>query len=532
MSVIQIDSASLLRQISCLFAVWGSTCSVYAQSVTIKGYVLSEKDKSPIDAASVVIRTPDSTVVTVGVTNENGQFQVLVPKHIDTLLVQLHHINFENYAAKVKANEVGCLYMKPLSRGLAEIVVKGHRPLVKGRDGGLSYDAKILSQQSSVHDAYAILSGVPGVIRQGQDLLLVGSPRFSIALNGEIPPIPQEHLIKMLQSMPASKVDAVEVYYNAPPRYHTNGAVINVITKETLEQDNHLQGEMYSTFYHHHYPYSKAGVNLNYLRDKLSLSMMYGYDYQKRFLTNTLTSHHTVGESVYDIEQKTKETSSYHSHIAYFNAGYKLPQGNITATYSGEYNPYIEKELEIMGNATGNNHKKLHDAMHSASLKYLNSKGFQVGMSLVNYKYDGKQDFEITSPARKSKFKSDFGQHIRTYRAYVDNAHSLPGGWQVGYGLSTSYTEEKDFQSFYASNVTDNPNISETLNEWITRAYLKADKKFSEQFNIASSMAGELSVVSGKRDYAIFPQVNATYIVNPNNVIQFMVSSNKVYPFY
>lgn len=530
--IIQQESTSFLRQLLCFITALGFACNISAQDVNIKGVVFNVKDKSPINAASVVIRTLDSTAVAVAVSNERGEFQVTIPNNIDSLLLYIHHINYENYISKVKSSEFGCIYMKPITRELPEIVITGQRPIVRGRDGALLYSASMLLEQSSAQDAYSILSRVPGIMTQGKDLLLIGSPRYSIAINGQIPPISQEQLSKLLQTMSASQIVSVEVFYTAPPQYHVKGAVININTKNSVEQNNHLQGEIYTTLHHHHYPYAKAGVNIDYSKDKLSLSLMYGYDYNKKLLTNSLSSHHSLGESTLNIEQTTKQTVLQHSHLSFIGLGYKIGAGKITAIYSGQYNPFIEKQLDIKGNATGSNHKTEKDAMHSVSIKYMNTNGLQLGASLLTYTYSGRQDFGILSPLGKNVFTSDYGQKIRTYKAFVDNTHTLSSGWQIGYGLSTSYTEDKDFQSFYSSDNIDKPNISETLKEWITSGYLKVGKRFSEQFNIAASLTGEMSEFYSKRDFAVIPKIDATYIINPKNILQFSLSSDKIYPSY
>ncbi|KGN70108.1 hypothetical protein HQ38_00610 [Porphyromonas crevioricanis] len=518
------------RKLLWITVLGGIASSIFAQDLTVKGKVFSKDEKSPIAAASIVVRTLDSIAVAVTVSDEKGEFQIKLPSDKDSLLLQAHHINYEDYLSKIKGSEIGNIYMKSITRELSEIVVKASRPMVKGRDGALLYDTRTLLERSSAQDAYTMLSKTPGLTLQGHDLTLVGSPRYVIAINGQIPPIPQGQLKQLLQSMPASQISSVEVFYNAPPQYHVNGAVINIILHEQKEQGRFLQGEVHTTLYHNKYPYLKSGINLNYSRDKLSLSFMYAYDYRKQLLNNRLSSHHTVGSTVFDFEQSTKQAISQHSHLSFINLDYKMGSGKLTATYSGLYTPFIEKELRIKGvNITGNNQKRENDAMHSVSLSYANTNGFQIGASLLTYTYGGKQDFTLTSQNSSNIFFSRYGQDLKTYKVHLDNTHTLHQGWQVGYGLNTSYTDEQDFQSFRA---IDRKDIEDTLKEWISSAYIKVGKKVSDNFSFSASLLGEYSKFSDESRFTIIPKADLSYIIDSKNIFQFSLTSGKIYPSY
>lgn len=521
------------RRLLFIIALLTLANSLDAQNRAVKGRVFSKADKAPIAAASIVIRTLDSVAIAVTLSDERGEFQITLPPGEDSLLLQAHHLNYEDYFSKVKRSEIGDIYMKAITRELAELVIKAHRPMVRGRDGALLYDARTLLERSSALDAYAILSRTPGITQQGQDLVLVGSPRYTIAINGQIPPMPQGQLKQLLQSMPASQIASVEVFYNAPPQYHVHGAVINIILKKKEERSNLLQGEVYTTLQHNKYLNLKSGINLNYSRDKLSLSLMYAYDDRKQLLDNRLLSQHSVGSSVFDFEQSSKQKVLRHAHISFINLDYKIGSGKLSASYSGQYTPSIEKHLEIKGtNAIGNNQKREDDTMHSLSLSYTNANGFQIGASLLTYVYGGKQDFSIISRNRNHSFISHYGQNLETYRAYIDNTHALHYGWQIGYGFNTSYTNERDFQAFQSAKTLETKDIKETLREWISSGYIKVGKKFSDSFSLSASLTGEYSNFSKENSFIIIPKADISYILNSKNIFQFSLTSGKVYPSY
>ena len=112
---------------------------------------------------------------------------------------------------------------------LNEVTVKGNRLLVKTQGGTLKYNADALREQFSPTTAYDLLTKVPTVSEEGDNLRLEGARKLMIIIDGKAV-MDAEHVLSQLKALSAEQVRSVEIDYNAPAKYHFNGAVINIRT--------------------------------------------------------------------------------------------------------------------------------------------------------------------------------------------------------------------------------------------------------------------------------------------------------------
>lgn len=137
--------------ITSLFLFWviGTTT---AQTITGK---VTNIHAQPIDGATVILQTIDSTFVDAVITDTTGYFRFNRQPASYRLIFQ--HIMYETFLLTTTGEDAGTITLKSKDYALDEVIVKGERPLVKVEGGKLSYDLSQLTTHKIVSNAYEIL---------------------------------------------------------------------------------------------------------------------------------------------------------------------------------------------------------------------------------------------------------------------------------------------------------------------------------------------------------------------------------------
>ena len=87
----------------------------------------------------------------------------------------------------------------------------------------LIYDITQLTNTKLVTNAYEVIKNLPGIMEYNGTLTLA-EWSVNILLNDKVSSMTYEQILTLLKSMPASRVEKVEIMYTTPPQYHVRGA--------------------------------------------------------------------------------------------------------------------------------------------------------------------------------------------------------------------------------------------------------------------------------------------------------------------
>ena len=118
----------------------------------------------------------------------------------------------------------------------------GERPVVRAKAGKLEYDLQRIIEGKPVDNIYDALKQLPGVVEMNGGLTL-GARGVTIVLDGKVTNMSTEQLYALLRSMPADRVERVDVMFNAPARYQVRGAMIDVRLRHRIGDPGTVQGE-------------------------------------------------------------------------------------------------------------------------------------------------------------------------------------------------------------------------------------------------------------------------------------------------
>ena len=198
----------------------------------LTGRIVDEKGL-PLSYASVsLLAVADSSLITYGVCNENGDF--VVPCQQPHVIVKIMCVGYKTVARNVTVGRMGTITMAPETYMLNGVTVKGEVPQYKMTTGGMTVEV----QHSILHDvgtADELLSMLPMV--QGKDgkynVLAKGEPE--IYINNK--KVTNTNELRLLKSVDVKSVDIITA-----PGAQYNAEVNAVIRIKTLK----TQGDGFS----------------------------------------------------------------------------------------------------------------------------------------------------------------------------------------------------------------------------------------------------------------------------------------------
>lgn len=207
------------------------TLSVWSQNI-VKG-VITDKEYQPIVGASVIIREKNDSLDCKGcITNEYGQFTIDKINSGDYLL-EVRFIGYINYIKELTVNkpiDIGEIILTEQTLNLDEVIVKGKHSIVKVEGNSIIYKANVIKERYAPTTAYDLLMKVPSVTGDGDAISLMGANNLMVVIDGKTTTMEQEQVFQQLKALAPDKVKNIEIFYNAPAKYHFNGAVINITT--------------------------------------------------------------------------------------------------------------------------------------------------------------------------------------------------------------------------------------------------------------------------------------------------------------
>ncbi|MFQ8822486.1 MAG: carboxypeptidase-like regulatory domain-containing protein [Segatella copri] len=116
----------------------------------------------PVDFANVaLLNVSDSSLITGGVTNENGQF--VIPCEVKKAIVKVSCVGYKTYCNAYRTGEVGAITLEDATINLQKIVIKGHRKYISRENGKLTLDVQN-SNLKNIGKATDVIKYIPGML--------------------------------------------------------------------------------------------------------------------------------------------------------------------------------------------------------------------------------------------------------------------------------------------------------------------------------------------------------------------------------
>jgi len=270
--------------------------SLTSQAQNIKGKVCFEKDKSPVQFASVaLVQLPDSSMVTGVITLTDGGYLLEKVKPGNYFLKASfvgYKANGKNVVIDATNKEVSVdtIYLAEIITSLQEVTVSAER--IKGRemvDRTVYAIPEVIAKSST--NGYDILKKIPQVNVDFQNnITLNGSANFIIQVDGR--QRDRDYLNKLLPS----DIQSIEIISNPSGKYEGNiDGVINIILKKEARYG--MNGNAGLNFKPINKPTVQATGSLDYSMGKITFYIT-GFSFlQKLNINTTNTSNFIMNDS-------------------------------------------------------------------------------------------------------------------------------------------------------------------------------------------------------------------------------------------
>lgn len=409
------------------------------------------------------------------------------------------------------------------SQLLNEVVVKGEKPQIKGKDGIMVVDLPDIIKDKPVTNILDALGYLPGVVNHDGVIGLNGASSVTIILNGEPTVMPLQNLYQLLYSTPVDRLKNVEIMYSAPAKYHVSGAVINIVLKTPQPLDG-LTGQATIGYDQARYATYSGGLNAIYAVNDWTFDLNWTLSRNHSYSRQETHSNHLLDESRHMIEDDMRQIGKNLSNLLHAAVSYK----KLKLSYNGQITSRLRNRSLSSGTFGdySNFYKGLSPvSFHNIALRYETSSGFTAGADYTNYYESRNQNL---FKGNEERIKAENRQRINRYHAYSDIEHTI-GEWTVGYGVDYQHSDDKSRQSYVipAQNGFDN-----TLREDVASVYISTQSSLGCGLSFNASIEAEYFHNNYRHNWNIIPQLGATYYKTPVSIFQLSFSSNRVYPSY
>ena len=228
------------RVLFLLCCLIGFEAIAQVSSGILVGSVLDEKSRPLVGATIQLAANPDSLNVRTTQADDNGGFRISnIPfgyyrLHISFIGYRpllLDSIYFREERFDFNLNDL-VLKLESDSMQLDEIIIYAEKPLIQSKDGNITFNAGE-SALSAGSNASELLTNVPLITKDPSGKLLVRGKEPRILIDDKPVELNLQQLQDLLESMPGSSVEKIEVMTNPPPQYAgEQGGVINIVTKK------------------------------------------------------------------------------------------------------------------------------------------------------------------------------------------------------------------------------------------------------------------------------------------------------------
>lgn len=354
-----------------------------AQLGLIIGNILEAKTGKPLAFASLQLKDLGDTSRRLStVADKNGAFEFnklsLGYYRLTVIMVGFAQMNIDSIYLRPERYDfnLGDIKLNDAASTLNEVIVYAEKPLIENKDDKITYNVgeSALSGGASTAE---LLKNMPLVNNDPNGKILLKGKEPRILIDDKPTELNAQQLQDLLESLPGSSIEKIEIMTNPPPQYATEtGGVINIVTKKgkigwvgrtTLSMGTRGEGNLAANTSYRTQPFS---INIT---AGLGGSILTGNSYSKRenIYRDSTNYFNTTGS----FENKNLRPNLRVQTDFEFNK-----RNQLNFTYQGNLNYYdnesvntfvnINRNKEVYRNSTRTNGSKGEGYGHNASLSY------------------------------------------------------------------------------------------------------------------------------------------------------------------
>jgi len=216
--------------------------SVNPSSGKIFGIIIDSVDHQPIEYATIALSRHNETVIINGTTSDSiGKFSLSkITKGTYRIVIDFlgyEKKSIDNIIVNEKASSVflGTILLSPKSTTLQGVTVTAEKSIIENKIDKMVFNAgNDITSQTGV--AIDVLKKVPQVsVDIDGNVELQGNSNIRFLIDGKPSTIYGNSIVDVLQSIPASQIESIEVITSPGAKYDAEGTggIINILLKKT-----------------------------------------------------------------------------------------------------------------------------------------------------------------------------------------------------------------------------------------------------------------------------------------------------------
>ena len=384
-----------------------------------------DEHRRPVDFANVaLLNVRDSSFITGGMTNENGQF--VIPCEAKKAIVKVSCVGYQTASNTYATGKIGSITLKEATMNLQKVVVKANRPIFKDKGDMIMVDVEHSAlAQSGTFDR--MMNQIPFVSGADGSYQVFGRGEALVYINGH-----KLYNANELQLLSADKIKKVEVVTNPGAKY--SAEVKSVIKVYTKDNPNGLGGNAMT-----YMQYGRKFSNFE------NASLVYNHD--KWQVMGGLSFSHT------------KRMEYAHDDSRILKDGIKQYGDSVAMDFSGTV---VNANVGVNYNYSANNHIGLNTTANVSRMSN------DVDIMSIYHATNQVRDFE-TSARNRVKYRP-FGWIMNAYWNYSlrQTRMELTNDLVVGRRKELFYYSESS-QALVNTNGTMNYLMSSTILDFNTK---------------------------------------------------------------
>jgi outer membrane receptor protein involved in Fe transport len=478
------------------FLVLLYTVNAHAQgNGSVSGTLLDAGSNQPLPFASVLITKKNTTAPGKGMqTDVNGKFN-LTGLSDGTYLLRASYVGYLSVTkdtlviSAAKRNiQVGSIKLKEAKGVLKEVNVAAQRSQIKLGIDKKSFNVaeSLVSQGGSATD---LLANVPSVqVDVDGNLSLRGSTNVRVLINGKPSTLTGSNLTDILQSIPASSIETIEVITNPSSKYDAEGqsGIINIVMKKNAQLG--FTGSASGTVGTQN-TYNGT-LSLAYQTKKINIFGNYSYRKADRIGDGSINKTIDTPRLTQYTNQVSNQKFDFSGHNIRTGIDFFLDPKN-TLSFSDNIN-IRDRDLTQTGLTTITQNGTLFQTQNQNNTN--DGSGTNIDLSLdFDHKFTKKQE-ELTANIGYSRDKNNATANLNTATTNYTTAslppsisNSITDGLQHNINIQADYTlplKDGRFEAGFRStfNKSDNNYIVDTLNSAFTPPIYQYSPILSDDF--------------------------------------------------
>ncbi len=294
------------------------------QSGVIIGYVVDSETNKPVPSATITLyKNSDSAFSKTTISAKDGAFlfEQLPYGYFNLQFTAISYGSLKLDSIYIRAErfdfDLNEIKLSKTTTQLSEIIIYAEKPLIESRDGKIIFNAGE-SALSAGATTTELLKQTPLVNVDNDGKVMLRGKDVKVLIDDKPIELNGKQLQDLLESMPGSMIDKIEVMTTPPPQHaNERGGVINIVTKKGRVGLNARINLNYGTR-------GEAGINASfgYRKNRFALNVSAGYGYNEY-----------EGNSYSNRQNIYRDSINYFKIIAASNSNNRRPNARVNMDY-------------------------------------------------------------------------------------------------------------------------------------------------------------------------------------------------------